>query len=82
VNIGLPAMPAVINPAWRVGAGAGTFALTFAGISNATYGVWASTNLADWLFVGDTTEFAPGQYEFLDTAAATGTAGFYRLRTP
>ena len=44
--------------------------LNFSGQSNATYRVWASTNLVDWDVLGAATVTSNGWFNFLDLDAA------------
>jgi hypothetical protein len=83
VNIGLPATPQFTDALWNPGnPGGGSFNLNFSGDSNATYSVWATTNLANWELIGTATETQPGLYDFLDTAATNVPQRFYRLSAP
>lgn len=81
VNIGLPVMPQLANATSSGGMG-GTFGLTFNGSSNATYRIWASTNLLEWDELGTATETPPGLYQFTDPAASNWAARFYRVGAP
>lgn len=80
INIGLPAAPQFGSLQWN--AANGSFNLDFSGSSNATYSVWSSTNLFNWLDLGPANEIAPGSYDFLDTAATNWPQRFYRLSSP
>jgi alpha-tubulin suppressor-like RCC1 family protein len=83
VNIGLPAAPQFSGFNWNPGsAGTGSFDLNFSGDSNATYTVWASTNLLNWVNLGAAIESPPGQYQFMDTTATNWPQRFYRLSAP
>jgi Regulator of chromosome condensation (RCC1) repeat len=82
VNISLPPMPQLVNSFWSAGSGSDAFALFFSGASNATYSVWASTNLAAWSRLGTASEVTPGQYGFTDTLATNWPVGFYRISAP
>jgi hypothetical protein len=80
VNIGLPAVPQFTQVSWHQGTlGAGSFDLNFSGGSNATYSVWAATNLVDWVKIGTATEPQPGQYEFQDATVSGWPQRFYRI---
>lgn len=81
VNVGLPAAPTLANPVWNPGSPA-QCQLSFIGDSKATYSLWASTNLMDWIRLGAATETSPAQYEFLDPAAADWPQRFYRVSAP
>jgi N-acetylneuraminic acid mutarotase len=65
---------------------AGACQLTFTNTPGQSFGVLASTNLnagaASWTFLDDATEFAPGQYQFIDTQAAAFPQHFYRVSWP
>jgi hypothetical protein len=79
-NIGLPSVPSFGNASGNFGGG--NFGLNFSGSSNATYSVWASTNLAAWDWVGPATEAAPGQYQYLDATTTNYPQRFYRASAP
>jgi hypothetical protein len=80
-DIGWPAPPQLSAP--TAGASdAGAWQLNFAGDPNATYSLWASTNLVDWDRIGTVPEPNPGQYQFLDTSATNGPQRFYRVTAP
>ncbi|HTV40340.1 MAG TPA: LamG-like jellyroll fold domain-containing protein [Candidatus Sulfotelmatobacter sp.] len=80
INIGLPAAPQFGNVSWN--SANGTFALNFTGSSNATYSVWSSTNLFNWMYIGTANETAPGSYDFVETSAANSPQQFFRLSSP
>src|SRR5258706_3337440 len=83
INVGLPAAPQFTSQLWmQTGAGAGSFDLSFSGDSNATYTVWAATNLVDWVNVGLAIESQPGLYDFLDTTTTNWPQRFYRISAP
>ena len=80
IAIGQPASPQITSAAWNLGTpGAESFDLNFSGTSNATYSVWAATNLVDWVRLGPAIESSPGQYEFTDAAATNWPQRFYRV---
>ncbi|HWI58309.1 MAG TPA: hypothetical protein VNZ22_13870, partial [Bacillota bacterium] len=58
------------------------FAVSFAGLSNASYTVQASTDLTNWTWVGSASQTTPGQFYFLDSGATNRPQRFYRLRSP
>jgi alpha-tubulin suppressor-like RCC1 family protein len=60
----------------------GSFALSFTGLSNATYSVWASADLLDWTRLGSATQAAPGQFQFSDSMAKYYPYRFYRAGSP
>jgi hypothetical protein len=80
VNIAIPSAPQLANPSWN--SGGGSFDLNFSGSSNATYSVWASTNLMDWTWIGTASEGNPGQYLFMDTSGNNLPQRFYRIAAP
>ena len=83
VNIGLPAAPTFAGVSWNQGnSGTVNFNLNFFGNSNATYTVWATTNLLNWVNLGTATESSPGQYGFIDTTATNWPQRFYRASAP
>jgi hypothetical protein len=77
LNIVLPAAPELTASAsgWTA---AGGFELVFTGTSNATYQVWASTNLIHWEPLGAAAPLAPGSFHFLDSSATNWPQRFYR----
>ena len=81
VNIGLPSAPEFSGATWNPG-NAASFNLNFSGDSNATYSVWASTNLFYWQYLGPATEPQPGLYQFTDSAATNFPQRFYRFSAP
>lgn len=60
----------------------GNFELNFSGQSNATYRVWASTNLMDWELLGAAEEAAPGSFRVMDPAAVGFPQRFYKAGAP
>ncbi len=83
VNVGLPAAPQWTNYSFSAGnVGSGSFNLSFTGDSNATYTVWASTNLLNWVNLGTANENPPGQYGFSDLTITNWPQRFYRLSAP
>ena len=83
VNVALPGAPQFTSALWSQGGfGGGSFNLNFSGDSNATYSVWAATNLVDWLNLGPATEAQPGLYQFMDATATNWLQRFYRLSAP
>ncbi|HSY17434.1 MAG TPA: LamG-like jellyroll fold domain-containing protein [Candidatus Acidoferrales bacterium] len=79
-NIGLPSVPSFSDASGNFGGG--NFGLNFSGSSNATYSVWASTNLTSWDWVGPATEAAPGHYQYLDATTTNYPQRFYRASAP
>lgn len=75
-----PVPPPTIGPVVRQTGGA--FQLQFSGASEATYNVFGSTNLIDWLLLGPAVENPPGTFQFTDSAAPDHAHRFYQLRWP
>lgn len=82
INMGLPPLPVLTDEQLARKQENGSFELTFQSVSNATYSVWASTNLLNWNWLGVPTEFSPGQYLYQDPLATNWPACFYRLSVP
>lgn len=60
----------------------GEFFLSFVGFTNASYHVWASTNLTTWSVLGSATQSPPGVFQFTDTTATNWPQRFYRATCP
>ncbi|HEV2454628.1 MAG TPA: glycoside hydrolase family 2 TIM barrel-domain containing protein, partial [Verrucomicrobiae bacterium] len=56
--------------------------LNFSANANAGYSIWASTNLAAWVWDGAATQSGPGQFEFFDQLATNSPCRFYRITSP
>jgi len=56
--------------------------MTFAGTSNATYSVWASTNLISWERLGTAQPLTGSGYQFSDLGATNRPHRFYRAVAP
>jgi hypothetical protein len=83
INIGLPVAPQYTGAVWNPASlGNASFTLNFSGPSNATYSVWAATNLFDWVNIGTATEAPPGEYEYTDVSVTNWPQRFYRLAAP
>jgi hypothetical protein len=80
INIGLPVVPRFGNVLWN--STNETFVLNFTGSSNASYSVWSSTNLFNWVNIGTAAEITPGAYDFVDTNTTNTPQQFFRLSTP
>ncbi|HUA39555.1 MAG TPA: LamG-like jellyroll fold domain-containing protein [Candidatus Sulfopaludibacter sp.] len=80
VNIGLPAAPQFTGE--FLDEATSDFNLNFSGSSNATYSVWSSTNLTNWINIGAAPEANPGQYEFIDIDTTNSPQKFYRISAP
>lgn len=59
-----------------------TATIVFAGLSNASYTVWGSTNLQNWSQLGSATQQNPEQFMFADTSITNYPQRFYRIRSP
>jgi alpha-tubulin suppressor-like RCC1 family protein len=81
VNVILPPAPqlSLAGSGWSSN---GNFRLSFSGNSNATYRVWASTNLIGWDVLGTATMASNGWFQWLDTAASNWPRRFYRAGAP
>lgn len=60
----------------------GAFTLSFAGVSNASYRAWSSTNLMAWTLLGPATQSSPGQFAITDISATNRPMRFYRVTCP
>jgi hypothetical protein len=60
----------------------GVFALRFAGFTNATYSVYASTDLTNWSWLGAPDQPTPGQFLLSDSASTDRPWRFYQVRSP
>ena len=83
VNVGLPAVPEFTGAFWnQLDPGAEAFQLSFTGSSNASYSIWASTNLVNWTRLGIVTSMVSGQYGFVDVDATNWPQRFYHVAAP
>jgi len=57
-------------------------ALSFTGLSNATYSVLASTDLTNWTRIGAASQPSTGQFFFYDTSVTNLPQRFFRIRSP
>ena len=80
INIVLPAIPQFGYASWN--SDNTGFTLNFTGSSNATYSVWSSTNLFNWIDMGTAAENPPGLYQFIDSTATNSPQQFYRISAP
>ena len=68
---------------YRISMPAGqVYGLNLSGHSNATYRVWASTNLVDWEVLGAAAVTSNGWFQFFDVDAANLPLRFYRASAP
>ena len=81
VNVILPPLPqlSLAKSGWNSN---DIFQLGFSGNSNATYRVWASTNLVDWEVLGTGAVVSNGWFQFLDAEAGNWPQRFYRAGAP
>ncbi len=56
--------------------------INFNGNTNASYSVWASTNLVTWQWEGTAAQTSLGQYQFSDQSATNSPYRFYRITAP
>lgn len=83
VDIGLPMAPLFTGATWNPPAsGSNSLTVNFSGSSNATYSVWASTNLTNWVNLGTATEAPPGMYQFVDFTVTNWPQRFYSVTAP
>ncbi len=61
---------------------AGNVQLNFTGWPGVPYGVFASTNLSDWLLLGTATNPIANLFQFIDVDATNYPRRFYQLRGP
>ncbi len=65
--------------------GNGDFQLGFSYVSGVDFSVQAATDLGfasnDWTVLGSASEFAPGQFSFVDRDATNHSQRFYELRS-
>jgi hypothetical protein len=71
-----------ITPVFSTLGGGTQFDLMFSGLTNTSYSVWASTNLASWQWEGPAAEISPGRYQFFDPASTEAPCRFYRISSP
>jgi len=51
-------------------------------LPNATYSVWASTNLFHWTRLGAASQPVAGEFLFTDSASTNWPNRFYQVRSP
>lgn len=59
----------------------GTFQFRFTDNSGRNLGIFASTNLTDWIPIGAASQVAPNLFQFIDSAATNHSERFYQLRS-
>ena len=78
-----PTVPAPIIDLRRVtNSLTGSFTFGFDGLPNATYRVWASTNLLLWDPLGSASQAVPGMFTYTDTSVTNRSRRFYRISSP
>jgi hypothetical protein len=60
----------------------GEFSFHFHGVTNASYRIWASTNLTTWSVLGSAVQTLPGELGFTDTTSTNWPWRFYRVTVP
>jgi hypothetical protein len=60
----------------------GAFSFSFNGLTNASYRVWASTNLASWNLLGPASPSVAGTFSFSDLTATNWPLRYYRVSSP
>ncbi len=60
----------------------GSFQFLYSDSSSQSYGVFASTNLVEWVPLGAATQISPHLFQFRDAAATNQARRFYQLRVP
>ena len=73
---------AVARPVLQLSMVSGIGVLSFSGVTNLTYRVWASTNLGNWQVLGSPTQVQPGQFVYADAGALGNARRFYRVSLP
>src|SRR5262249_31660463 len=73
--------PPLVQSALVTSGQAPAVALTFSGLSNASYSAWQST-LGAWTYLGRATQSAPGQFLYTDTSFTNAPMRFYRISSP
>jgi len=81
ISVILPSAPRVNigDSGWTTN---GAFELNFTGQSNATYSVYASTNLVHWEKLGFAAPLTPSLFRFTDPSAGNWPQRFYRAGAP
>jgi hypothetical protein len=79
ITIPPPPAPQITNSVSNTTNG---FQLKFGGLTNGSYSVYGSTNLATWQLLGGATQISPGLFRFTDPAATNTPRRFYRVSIP
>jgi hypothetical protein len=64
---------------WNSSSGA---EINFTGDPGATYRIWASSNLIDWVSLGTASSISNSWFQFFDSGATNGLQRFYRAGAP
>lgn len=70
------------RPALQIGVTNGIAVLSFSGVTNLTYRVWASEDLRAWAPVGVPTQVEPGRFMYADLGVFLRARRYYRVGTP
>jgi hypothetical protein len=81
LTVSLIPAPVIDMSSLAVGTNGG-LSFNFSGLPNASYRVWASTDLATWSMLGPATPLPLGGFSFADTSATNGPRRFYRVTSP
>ena len=79
VIVAMPAPPSALSGSL---ASSGVYSVGFSGTANATYSVWASTNLATWNYLGPASPVTATYYQFQDSSTTNWQQRFYRATAP
>jgi hypothetical protein len=71
-----------LTPFFSTSVGGNQFGLVFNGLTNASFSVWASSNLVDWQWEGTAGQVHLGQYQFFDPGSTNAPSRFYRISSP
>jgi alpha-tubulin suppressor-like RCC1 family protein len=75
-------LPAPVLTLGSINSTSGAVVLSFTGLSNVSYNVWVSTNLATWTWLGTASQPSPEQFLFTDANATNWPQRFYQIRAP
>jgi hypothetical protein len=79
ITVGMPASPSTLRGSK---ASNGIYTVSFSGSSNATYSIWASTNLAAWDYLGPANPATTTLYQWQDFGATNWPQRYYRATVP
>jgi len=77
-NVLVPTL-STVNGLYSPGA---PYQISFTGTAGSMFGAWASTNLTDWVRLGNAAETSPGNFQFSDFAATNYPHRYYQVRWP